>query len=229
MTNRGDEFLAVYNKFYDWLKSRYFDTITYGDALYEAVKTDQLIRQHSTFLKKMGHLRNAIVHEDRLLQQVIAEPRPDIIEQFSKICDLIYNPPKAIDMCDGRRPEILSCNAFLREALFRMRENDYSQIIIENKDDSYGLLTRDTVAKWFEANIKQDIVSIKETRLSDIVRHQNPDAACFIGRSASFFDVREMFASPKNIVQAVIITHSGKETEKPLGILTPADMMKEGV
>ncbi len=231
MNSKADEFLGIYNKFDRWIRDTFGldQNISYTGAISKAQQANKSIRQYERFLKQMGLLRNAIIHDEEYPNEIIAEPKLGIVEKFGEICTAIYNPPTAYELCNGRKPEILPCDAFLTEALGKMYKNDYSQIIIKNNDNSYGLLTRESVSKWVEANIEQDIISIQETRLDDVTQHEGLDVASFVSRKASIFDVRDIFSCPERIIQAVIVTETGKKTEKPLGILTPSDMMKEAV
>ena len=117
-------------------------------------------------------------------------------------------------------------NTPLVEILPVMRENDFSQIVIKRKDNSFGMLTREGVAMWVEANIMEDIVSLKEVSLKDIYQFEDESCWRYLPQSADIYEGAEIFSCTQNRIQALIITNNGKNTETPLGLVTLWDMRR---
>ena len=109
-------------------------------------------------------------------------------------------------------------------------ENDFSQAPIYQNDNFVGLLTANTITRWLGANVSQDIFSLQETLISEVLNHtEDPGHVQFLPRQANIFEVVEMFqkieAEGKHL-DAILITHSGKEDQTPLGMVTIWDLPK---
>jgi len=213
------EFIQIFKELENWMKERveqkeYMDfpkTVLYLEGSYRQ------IRSNSPFLLKMGKLRNVLVHE----KTVIAEPSDDVVGKFRSIVESIMKPPKLVQYCT-MNPSIVRESTSLPDVLHRMLENDFSQVIVQDGRE-YRLLSREGISKWVESNIDTDLVSIKETKVSDVLIHEDKGNCEYVGRSTDVFAFIDIIGSPKKRVQAVIVTEHGNPNEKPIGIATVWD------
>jgi CBS domain-containing protein len=169
----------------------------------------------------MGQLRNVIVHGENYDETIIAVPNGDVVTKFHRIAESIMKSPLLLEYC-SKNPPYVSEDISLPEVLRNMFKHDYSQVIVESCGE-YRLLSREGVSKWVEANIDNDLVSIAETRVEDVLPHEDITNCEYVNRSTDVFAFIDIIGSPKKRVQAVIITEHGKPDEKPLGIATVWD------
>lgn len=227
--SRSDEFIRLYN-----IVDEHLRRITglerersFAHVVKTAARRDKAVRAHQDLLIGFGELRNAIVHDRHYPHKVIAEPHPDVVEEFARIVRVVTSPPKLVPKF--QRP--IRCfrpAEPLIEALAYMRDNDYSQIVVEG-DQGLNLLTTEAVARWFERKADDDLVSVRETTVGDALQHQPPGSFAIMSRDQTTFDALDLFsqlpAAGRSRLFAIIITHSGKPTETPLGIVTPWDLV----
>lgn len=143
------------------------------------------------------------------------------VSKFGNIVESIMMPPKLVQYCT-MNPSVVSKSTSLPDVLHRMFENDFSQVIVQDGAE-YRLLSREGISKWVESNIDTDLVSIKETKVSDVLRHEDKTNCEYVDRSTDVFAFIDIIGSPKKRVQAVIVTEHGKSNEKPIGIATVWD------
>lgn len=109
-----------------------------------------------------------------------------------------------------------------------MKQNDYSQIVIQQSND-LDILTVEGIAKWLEEEVDNDLISLKDAHVSDASRFESPRAFIVLSRNKTIYDARKAFASAIEYKHprlfAVVITETGKRSEKPLGIVTPWDLV----
>jgi hypothetical protein len=87
----------------------------------------------------------------------------------------------------------------------------------------------ESVARWVERQTKDPIIDVSEATVDDALRHEAPNGFRIMRRKDSVYDAREAFARALERKQprlfALIVTENGKATEKPLGIVTPWDLL----
>lgn len=217
--DNASEFIQIFKELECWMrvkiaKSGYSD---FPSMLSELRGTNRQIHNNFNFLKKMGALRNVITHE----KTVIAQPSGDVVCTFKKLTEFIMEPPKLLQHCT-KNPSTLSKEILLPAVLHHMCEKDYSQVIVQDNGE-YRLLSREGISKWVEANIETDNVSIKKTKVADVLTHEDEKSCEYVDESTDVFTFLDIVSSPNKRFQAVIITKHGKSKEKPIGIATVWD------
>lgn len=228
-TSRADEFIGLYNTI-----NRHLRRITglereksFATVVRTAAGRDPAVRANQDLLIGFGGLRNAIIHDRHYPSRVIAEPHAEAVEEFARIVNLVTSPPKLLPRFH-RSIRCFGPDEPLVEALAYMRDNDYSQIVVDG-DQGLDLLTTEGVARWFERQADDDLVSVRDTTVGDALQHQPQGSVTIIGRDRTIFDALDIFSQlptpGRSRLFAIIITHSGKSTESPLGIITPWDLV----
>ena len=145
-----------------------------------------------------------------------------------QIADLITRPP-GVEFFKGK---VTSFNPDdpIALAVRAMYTKSYSQAPIYENGHFAGLLTTNTIARWLGAQASEDIFSLQETPIRDVLRFsENDDNHRFLPRKATLFDVMELFHAHERRggrLDAVLITENGAPSEKPLGIITAWDLPK---
>ena len=217
----ADRFISIFNEVEHHLRT--FLNTRPGNPFYslvdDASKLSPVVKTYSRDLKNMANLRNAILHHRDYPKIVIADPREETVIEFDRIKNEIKNPQTIMSIA-AKSPDVFSPDTALSDALKSMRTKDFSQILVREADGKHSLLTREGVAMWVEANIADDIVSISETTIKEVLPLEDCSRWEFASREATIYDAQESFSNPKQRIQAIIISHNGRATEKPLGIVT---------
>jgi predicted transcriptional regulator len=111
-----------------------------------------------------------------------------------------------------------------------MLDRKFSQIPITKDDNFAALLTADTVVRWLGSQVADDVFSLRETQICDVLPYaEDPENYSFAPRETTLFEVLERFrnfeARGKRL-DAILMTQTGKKSEAFLGIVTVADLPK---
>jgi CBS domain-containing protein len=223
-----EAFRKAYQRIEEYLRAKYRG----GNASYASIPeildklapADAAVRAHRPDILTIQDLRNAIVHNRQLLADVTGEA----VQLAESIADHLERPPLVDAFV---RPTVtVESEANLAEAVSQMAAHDFSQLPVTREDRLENLLTANTLARWLGSQTEQDILSLKETPVAEVLQHAE-DAETWrpVGRSATLFDVLEAFGRTQEKgkrLAALIITQNGKRGEKPLGIITAWDLMQ---
>jgi len=194
----------------------------------QAGGTSAAVRRFTTDLEEFADLRNAIVHE-RTDGHVIAEPNDRAVAEIEHIASLLCAPPKVLP-CFQRDVLALQRDDSAAKAVEAMLEESFSQVPIYDGERFLALLTTNTVARWLGSSVEEDIFSLSETCIPEVLQYiEDQDNHCFLGRGATLFEVLEEFQGRQRSgkrLDAILITHGGKRSESLLGIITVWDLPK---
>lgn len=227
----SERFLNAFVAIEKYLQSRcgLDQWVPFSKLIEVASETMPEVKKYINDLKEYGELRNAIVHNRRDNDYVIAEPNAAAVEDIEKIRDFIKKPPIIFPLFER---SVLShdMNASIGTAVKEMSERNYSQIPIMSTGKFKALLTTDTISRWLGANVADDLVSLKETKIDDVLKFcENPNSFLFVARNTSLFKVLEYFDEFEKRgkrLEALLITASGNQNEKIIGIITISDLPK---
>jgi hypothetical protein len=225
---RGDEFIELYNRLDDFLKElTKSDRHTSFHALVNrARKRNSTVRRFDRELKEYAELRNAIIHDRDFPVRIIADPREEDLARFRLIVERILSPLPLLPTFKRR----LSCYEPadpLLTALDRMKHQRYSQVPVRYRG-RLRLLTTEGIAYWLAAQAKEDIISIKEATIGDVLPHEQHGTYLVLSGSHTADDAREAFersiADGRPRLYTVLVTETGKDTDKLKGLVTPWDL-----
>jgi hypothetical protein len=133
VTRNADELIHLYNEIDTWLKARsgMERDDEFSARLVRVGSRNAVVRPHVSFLSDVARLRNAIVHDRRYPPEIVADPRDELIAQLRQVRDAILKPPLLRNF--GSNPLPMAADRPLREALAEMRQNDFSQIIVDGR------------------------------------------------------------------------------------------------
>ncbi len=191
----------------------------------EAGDKDPFVRELSIELKKYGDLRNVIVHE-RINEEPIAEPHPEVVTRIEKIRDLLRTPPSVDARFLG---PVVSCQVedTLSDAARQMYKHSFSKIPVYQGEQFVGLLTAEAITYWL-ADCLIEGKDLSRESVGTVMKYvDNPDNYAFVAKNSPVFEVIrlfEHFSHKGNRLQAVLITENGERLQKPLGIITVFDL-----
>lgn len=227
----SDRFLAAFNRIEAYLKeegdvSKYE---SFSRSLNMAIKNSPMIKNFKEDLEKFSNLRNIIIHEEIRPNFVIAEPHIEIVERIEKIAEILERPQRVIPEFEREVKKVdLYDNIEVPLGLIR---NGFSQFPVYNNGKFIGLLSDKCIAKWLANFINEDIISMHEVRVDQVLKFDisNGSNVRFIDKEATIYNALSIFSEyrNKNIqVEAILITCNGKTDESLLGIITPRDLVE---
>lgn len=224
----SDAFLSVFSDIEKWLRSAagVDRSVPFFQLVDRVATREAAVRRYRDDLKEFADLRNAIVHE-RGDGRVIAEPNERALADFELIRRALVNPPKVVPLfrrevkCRGDAEPV-------GHAVADMRAGSFSQMPILRDGAVVAVLTSETVVRWLASEVENDLVSLMETSIRDLLSHvEDEEHYSFLQRTASLHEAVtqfESFASRGKTLDAILITEAGQPNQKLLGILTIYDL-----
>jgi predicted transcriptional regulator len=158
---------------------------------------------------------------------VIAEPNERALRDFTHIRDVLLRPPKVVPRFGGK-VLLKQAQDPVGDAVVAMREGSYSQVPIISGQEVKSVLTTDTVSRWLAHESSNDLVSLLETRIEDVLPHtEDPEHYAVLSQDATLVDVLgvfEDFVSRGKVLNAILISSSGQPKLPLVGILTVHDL-----
>jgi predicted transcriptional regulator len=222
-------FLNSYNDIEDFLKRLLNQDDLYGKYLLESARKYSRIVEHyyidiSQFIK----LRNAIVHYTRN-SKVVAIPNDWAVAEIQKIRDLLINPPKLIPVF-SKQVIAFSQDESINKPLEKIIEMDISQFPIFSGEKLIGLLNSNSISRWLASSMKEDIISISETPISNIlIFAENKNNYEILNRDSTLIDAVEKFHEYQDrgkILEAILICNGRVTRNNMIGIITTYDLSK---
>jgi len=112
----------------------------------------------------------------------------------------------------------------IRDALEEMHREDYSQVVVRVKR-RLRLLTHDGLGRLMADAWNDDYVDLKHPGIGDSLYYELPETMVVMAGDRTVTEAREVFArltTPH--VYAIVVTDSGDDRGRPLGIVTPWDL-----
>jgi hypothetical protein len=226
---RAERFLQLHKELETQLRSRLHlpKTLSYSALLDQITEAgDTTIRQNYDFLRSMGDLRNILSHVS-LGMKYIAEPTQDALEKFEAIANRITQPTLVRDVAN-KPVKVFEETDTLLAALTDMKINDYSQIVIRRTGQLRLIGPEGITQLLLQESNGVGLLEPATAPVSDVGAHE-PKASCrFMKPDQTVDEARTAFldgsAAPSTRLYAILITHTAKPTEIPLGIVTPWDV-----
>lgn len=226
----SERFEVAFNKIHIWLQKNIKDSKTnkFTELLRIGFPMHAIIRKHYDDLKIYGRLRNSIVHDKVEAGFYIAEPHLSVVEQIETIASKINEQKTALSI--ATKPVFYYFeDAKLKDILTVINRKMYSVYPIYNQSGYKWLLTAEGIIQWFSQNLVDNTVYLEEVRVQDLYSYNRPLSVEFVDKETDMFVVEEIYEEyhQKNKkLEAVIITETGEQSEKPLGIITSWDLVE---
>lgn len=118
----------------------------------------------------------------------------------------------------------------LATILQTIREQEFTQFPVYDGEKFIGLLSESGVTNWLSRNVEDEIVSLVETKLHQVISYEEEQHNYeFVDREMSVYDAKEIFKDnlEEGIkIDALLVTENGKEEEGLLGIVTRWDFLR---
>ena len=222
---RVDRFLAAFNEIEGELRRRLGAErhVGYKDLAHRFRDANGWWQPSFEKMETIADIRNFLVHKKVHPTIYAAVPSTEVIELIERIRDQLIRPVTVWERF--ARPVVEFGPADnLAAALRVIEEQSITFFPVRDDREFMGLLTTNGIAHWL-AQVGRNVgLADLETRIADVLAVQETeDSVRFVARGMPVEEAFNLFTTIPQL-QAVLITHSGKPTEGPLGIVTAWDV-----
>jgi len=231
MTN-AQKFLDHYNELDQALAKTLgqSDYESFSQRIRQLILRNPVVRRYKDDLHQLGNLRNAIAHQSRD-GRAIAEPFDETVSLLQRILEEFKNPKRVIPEFQF---EVFSVRSETRliNLLTEMKEKDFSQApILDDLGNIIEMISTNTISRWLFGEYKNQLINLTEAKISDLIPYiETKENYSLISRNTSIFGTTEIYfkksKEKESKLDCMIITHSGKPSEKLMGIVCIEDIAK---
>lgn len=198
-------------------------------------------------LRALNDLRNVLVHERYAPHAYLAVPTEQVVERIESIRDGLLSPRRVIPAFAGDIFSLRPTDS-IEFTLTAVRDHDFSQFPVYDGDPGAGsfrgLLTENGLTRWLAQHVSQEasIVDLEDHTVAEALAIEEAPSVApdgdratggawanvgFVNRNLPVDDACARFAD-EPLLEALLVTHHGRATETPLGIVTRWDVLQEG-
>ncbi len=227
--SNAERFITAYNQIdynlraiYDFKRS-----MSFSDVIRRAVLLNSVVRKYEEDLIDFGRLRNAIVHTGNN-KFVIAEPHDDIVEKIEKLSAIIAEPPRAIDRVGNKDVIVIEQDMKIGEAMEIVSRTGYSNLPVYNGNKLIGVLNARKLMGVLGAKVS-DGVNLQDyidtTAVIEVISEMGDDYYYILADDKLTIDAAMNYFENNRKLLIIIITKEGRDTSRPLCIITQADII----
>ena len=226
---RAERFIEAFNNIDYSLRTRYSlnRSMSFADLIRKSVVLNYIVRKYEDVLIDFSRLRNAIVHQSAP-DKAIAEPHLDVVEKIEKIDRLINTPPRALDTVSRRDVLCVEHTESIENVIKLMASSGYSNIPVFKDGELEGIANAQKMLDSFGHFLLKggDHLHYLDKPI-ELVLSSIAQSTYYVVKDESITveDALKVFHDNPKVI-AVLVTKGGSEREKPLGIITAADVMK---
>ncbi|WHX41458.1 CBS domain-containing protein [Mesobacillus sp. AQ2] len=227
---QSGKFETAFNRIHKALKEmvKGTDSDAFVELLYSGYKNHSLVRKYKSELHQFAKLRNAIVHERVNADYYIAEPHIEVVERIEEIAKEFEKPQTALSIATSPVFYYYE-DAYLKDVLKVINKFDFTRFPVYDKDDKYvALLTSTEIIQWMAKHFSDSVVHFEDVRVKELLTKGKNYFVTFVDEEASLYHIEELFEryhTRGKKLQAVIITETGDRHGKPIGVITPWDLL----
>lgn len=181
-------------------------------------------RVHDQVMVTVAQIRNFLVHTRSDPSFVAAVPHEDMVVRLERTAAMLVKPKLVIPTF---KKEVVTFrpDQSLTELLSYVSEYDVTYFPVVDSQGVRGLVTGNGLMRWLAALAGEDpITDLSEIPVGDVLELEEVRANyVFVSRTTPAYEAVDLF-SQKPGLEAVLVTHSGRETEALLGIVTVWDI-----
>lgn len=237
MSNNFEKFRVEFNNLHEVMqqksKKTKFKNADFDTLRQHLFEFNETVQYYNTELAFINRLRNLLIHEEKSIEYILAEPSLQIIDRIIGIRKKIYNPDNAASFC-RENTYCLDINDNLKHALKIIREEKISQFPLLSNGELKGIISDNGITNWLSTKSDHKFIDIESVTFEDIIAESSDEDFNnfeIVKPSTLLFDVMELFSNKlqegKN--SFVLLISSEKRINKKqdiLGIITPWDIQQ---
>ena len=228
-SSNAERFIAAYNNIDYSLRTIYNfkRSMSFSDVVRRSVVLNSVVRKYEEDLIDFGRLRNAIIHQGNS-KYIIAEPHDDIVEKIEKLAMLISEPPVALDRVGNTEVITINHDMPVGKAIELIYRTGYSNLPTYEGEKLVGVINgRKLINVIGErlsagANMQEFLETVT---VGEIVSHMGDDYYYMLADEKLSIDSAMNFFENNRKLLIILITKGGKDTGKPLKIISSADII----
>jgi hypothetical protein len=183
------------------------------------------LREVSNLLIQFAQLRNAIVHDETNVGEVIAEPHVWTVQKIEEIEKFLLEPDKVFPKF-SRKADVLDASMKVRTFLQHVLQNRYTFYPIGDKANYLGILTLKSVALYTSEVLLTGKPEMDDLTIRDLInRKEKRSIASFVSKDANTDDCKQLFKQSPNL-EVLFITENGEPNRRILGVIRPSDLFQ---
>ena len=227
--SNAERFLTAYNNIDYGLRTIYGfkRSMSFSDVVRRSVVLNSVVRKYEDDLIDYGRLRNAIVHQGNH-KFIIAEPHDDIVENIERLAELITEPPLAIDMVGNREVITIPHDMVIADAMDLIYRTGYGNLPAYQGEKLIGILNARKLVTILgeKVNLGANLETfIRETTVGEILPQMGEDYYFMLANQKLTIDSAMNFFENNRKLLIILITKDGKDSGKPLKIISNADII----
>ncbi|MBQ7351628.1 MAG: hypothetical protein IJW59_02020 [Clostridia bacterium] len=228
-SDNAKRFISAYNQIDQSLRNQ-FDlskSISYTEAVRKSARFNAVVKRFEDKLIDYGRLRNAIVHSYNE-NEVIAEPRADVVDEYEKIATQICTPPLAIDTVINKDVNTFTHDTLLCDVIEAIYKSGNSNWPIYKDGMLIGVANSRKLIKEIGKKIyeKRDLNEyVNNTMIEDAINEFGQDTYYTIANKNVTLDKILNLFSENRKLSLIIITETGSLLEQPIGVVAIGDIM----
>lgn len=222
-------FINAYNNI-DYSLRTIYDfkrSMSFSDVVRRSVVLNAVVRKYEEDLIDFGRLRNAIIHQGNS-KYVIAEPHDEIVEKIEKLAELISEPPMALDRVGNKEVITINHDMLLSAAMELIYRTGYSNLPTYEGEKLIGILNGRKLINVLGQKISEGAnlqEFITTATVKDVIHDMGDDYYFMLANEHLTIDEAMNFFENNRKLLIILITKDGKDTGKPLKIISSADII----
>jgi hypothetical protein len=228
------QFLSNFQELEDIINEKGGHKSRFNDNLMAVSVSNAYIRAKQGELLDLYALRNVYSHMQR--GKYFASLTDHAVESLALLLKDIKFPPSALEIFAPKTGSGLyetDVNAFIKNVLSNMTENEYTHVPVWNGDKLVGTFAYNSFFQWVNYELQSHKQPhFEKERMGDISpRYLNGNVVRFqfVGKTDPAHEVSVIFESStrqRKRLDCIFVTANGNRDEKILAIVTPWDLYK---
>lgn len=222
-------FINAYNQIDQTLRAVYNfkRNITFSDMIRRAVSLNSVVRKYEDKLIDYARLRNAIIHNSNE-ERIIAEPHDDVVLEMERIADLVARPPQVLDSIATKNVLVLDGGISLKKALETIYKTGFKSIPVCDNETIAGVINAGRIVNVLGMQVGNGVNIddfASKTAVRDVISEQDIGRVFTIRpKNLTVQEALDLFYNNRRL-QAVVLTKNGNNLERPISIITTADII----
>ena len=232
--SKTDEFIDLYRELEAVAVEKY-NFHKDGRAIYNLSQRREF-RNIKSELDYCREVRNLLSHNPKIDNIYPVEPSEQMIDLLRVTLSKVKHPPRARDiMVPLNKIVWRNLNDYVLPVIREMVSNVYTHIPVFENDVVVGVFSESTILSYL---VDEEIISIdRSMRFSDFgdylkFENHKSESFRFVSENTMKVNIDEMFSdalTKNDRIGMVFVTHSGKPTEKIMGLITAWDLAGSNV
>ena len=233
MNSNSDKFLETYKLIEEEIKSKYGNKLKSPAEAIVYAENNLLQQGDRAFLDYCRKLRNFVVHETVATPSGIdVEPNKAIVDYLDEIYHNKILKPLTAQRLSIKFNEVFTASEKdnVLQIIREMKKHCYTHVPIMSEGHIIGVFSENTIMDYVGT---EPLVDFSEKIIADMgeclkLDKHITEVFYFLGKDTLYNELKQKFEdeySSGKRIGMIFVTAHGKQTEKPLGIITAWDVL----